>query len=104
MDANARLLPFFLVIFVVAPIMSYCTAGDRQNTRVYLLTLASHRCHSHQGLEGAAHRRFHLLRWSVLLFATASYFLSTDPGALSSLAAIIGFAMSGTNKNMATAL
>lgn len=23
-DANARLLPFFLVIFVVAPIMSYC--------------------------------------------------------------------------------
>lgn len=34
MDANARLLPFFLVIFVVAPIMSYCTPGGRQNTNV----------------------------------------------------------------------
>ena len=30
MDANARLLPFFLVIFVVAPIMSYCTLGGQQ--------------------------------------------------------------------------
>lgn len=39
MDANARLLPFFLVIFVVAPIMSYCKAtATGLDTGVYMLT------------------------------------------------------------------
>ncbi|KAG0663204.1 hypothetical protein C6P46_002793 [Rhodotorula mucilaginosa] len=63
MDANARLLPFFLVIFVVAPIMSYCKA-----TATGLVTGGP-------------------LTAGFLCFAVA----------------IIGFAMSGTNKNMATA-
>ncbi|BGP57389.1 hypothetical protein JCM8202_005031 [Rhodotorula sphaerocarpa] len=60
-DANARLLPFFLVIFVVAPIMSFYVTRTKD------------------------------LKWPL----TAGFTCFA--------VAVIGFAMSGTNGNMATA-